>query len=96
MTNTHDMREMSFIVHGKVQGVWYRAWTRDTAKEMGVTGWVRNRPDGLVEGVAQGEDSLLKKFLDKLHDGPPLARVTDVEIEYASCEEIIAPFEVRK
>lgn len=95
MTET-KAKEMHFVVHGKVQGVWYRAWTRDTAREMGITGWVRNKADRTVEGVAQGHATLLTEFLEKLHHGPPLARVTRVITQDRHCEEIIAPFEVRK
>lgn len=91
-----DTKEMHFTVHGKVQGVWFRAWTRDRAREMGVSGWVRNRADGSVEGVAQGDSHLLNSFLEELHNGPPLARVTRVDVENGQCQDIIAPFEVRK
>jgi len=69
------MKQIHFTIHGKVQGVWFRAWTQDLAKEMGVTGWVRNMSDGNVEGTAMGDNELLAKFLDRLHDGQPLARV---------------------
>lgn len=89
------MKECTFTVHGKVQGVWYRAWTRDTAREMGVTGWVRNKSDGNVEGAAQGNEELIAEFLDRLHDGPPLARVTQVESQWVDADEQHASFKVR-
>lgn len=90
------MRQLHAIVHGKVQGVWFRAWTRDTAREMGVTGWVRNLPDGNVEALAQGDDELLKSFEQRLWDGPPLARVTEIEAEWSDADEHFASFEVRR
>lgn len=90
------MKEMRFTVHGKVQGVWFRAWTRDAAREMGVSGWVRNMSDGNVEGVAQGDEPLLKKFLTRLHDGPPLARVTAVDTEWSDIDAPGNGFDIRR
>lgn len=90
------MNEMHTIVHGKVQGVWFRAWTRDTAKEMDVKGWVRNLADGNVEAVAQGDNSLLEQFLERLYVGPPLARVTTIDITMRKPEEVFSSFDVRK
>lgn len=89
------MQELHAIVHGKVQGVWYRAWTRDTAREMGVTGWVRNLPGGEVETVCQGDSALVDRFLEKLHDGPPLARVTQIKVTRRAAEAHYEHFEVR-
>ncbi len=89
------MKQMHFTVHGKVQGVWFRAWTQDLAKEMGVTGWVRNMTDGNVEGTAMGDDDLLVRFLDRLHDGPPLARVTKVDTTESEVDDIIDTFDIR-
>ncbi|WP_285905343.1 acylphosphatase [Pseudodesulfovibrio pelocollis] len=76
------MKEARCIIHGKVQGVWFRAWTADMARELGITGWVRNLPDGGVEALAQGEKAILERFIERLHDGPPLARVTQVDIDW--------------
>lgn len=90
------MRELHAIIIGKVQGVWFRAWTRDTAHEMGVTGWVRNRPDGNVEAVGQADEELLKQFLEKLHDGPPLARVVKIDSTWRKAETEFSSFEVRQ
>ncbi|QJB55441.1 acylphosphatase [Pseudodesulfovibrio sp. zrk46] len=89
------MKQMHFTVHGKVQGVWFRAWTQDLAKELGLTGWVRNTSDGNVEGLALGEDTQLAKFKERLHDGPPLARVTQVDSAESEAEDIIDSFNVR-
>ena len=89
------MKQLQFTVYGKVQGVWFRAWTQDLAKEMGITGWVRNMSDGNVEGVAMGEDELLNTFLGRLHDGPPLARVTNVDSTTNEVDDIIDTFDIR-
>jgi acylphosphatase len=68
-------------VEGRVQGVFYRASTEAEARRLGLTGWVRNRPDGSVEIEAQGEAGALEALLTWCRDGPPGARVTDLEHE---------------
>ena len=84
------------IVTGKVQGVWFRAWTRDTARELGLTGWVRNRADGSVETVAEGSRELLAEYEDRLWDGPPLARVREIRTEWSEDHENFTAFDVRR
>jgi len=83
-------------VHGKVQGVWFRAWTRDTARELGLTGWVRNLPSGDVEVLAQGDRGQLEALILRLWDGPPLARVTDIRSEWSETDEDCTGFAVRR
>ncbi len=68
-------------VSGQVQGVFYRASTAEIAKQLGLTGWVRNLPDGRVEIVAEGSAQGLKKLLAWCHQGPPAAQVTSVEVQ---------------
>ena len=68
------------VVTGRVQGVWFRAWTRAQAQALGVTGWVRNRADGSVEAVLAGSDTAVKALITALHEGPPAARVEDVQV----------------
>ncbi|KAL7273840.1 hypothetical protein RUND412_003276 [Rhizina undulata] len=72
-------KRIYFLVHGKVQGVWYRRFTVDTATHLGLTGWVRNAASGEVEGEAQGEEKKLATFVKELGKGPPLADVTKVD-----------------
>jgi acylphosphatase len=72
---------MRLIVHGRVQGVWYRGWTVDTARALGIDGWVRNRRDGSVEIVAQGPEEAISLFIERCHQGPAAARVDRIEIE---------------
>lgn len=69
------------IVHGRVQGVWYRASTAEQAASLGVRGHARNLADGTVEVVAAGEKQAVDALLAWLRQGPPLARVTRVDIE---------------
>lgn len=77
------MTELRAVVHGRVQGVWFRGWTRETARALGLSGWVRNRPDGAVELAARGDRAVLETLLDRLRDGPPLARVSRVETAWS-------------
>ncbi|MCC0017201.1 MAG: acylphosphatase [Rhodobiaceae bacterium] len=68
------------IVSGRVQGVYFRAWTNQQAMSLGLDGWVRNRCDGSVEAVIDGPAAGVARMLDLLADGPPDARVETVEI----------------
>jgi acylphosphatase len=70
-----------FWVSGKVQGVYFRGNTQAQAEELGLTGWVRNLPDGQVEGVACGEQSALDKLVTWLAKGPRMAKVTHLELQ---------------
>ena len=70
------------FVSGRVQGVYYRATTRDTAREAGVDGWVKNLDDGRVEAVFEGEQSAVESMVEWCHTGSPSARVDDVDVEY--------------
>jgi acylphosphatase len=68
------------FVSGRVQGVFYRAYTREKAKELGVFGWVRNLPDGRVEAVLEGEKDDIDKLILNLKKGPPSARVENIDL----------------
>ena len=83
-----------FLVFGQVQGVFFRASTQDTARRLGLTGWVRNLRDGRVELVACGEAAPLKELERWLMQGPPGARVTKVKSDEAALESF-SDFEVR-
>ena len=78
------------LISGRVQGVWYRATTRDKAEQLGLTGWVRNTPDGKVEAVFEGEENDIQKMLLWCWEGPDLAKVVDVNINF---EEYIDEFD---
>lgn len=75
-------KQIHCIVRGRVQGVFYRASTQREAKRLGVTGWVKNRPDGSVEIVAEGEDEALREFLGWVQRGPTAARVEKVDTRW--------------
>lgn len=68
-------------ISGRVQGVWFRAWTCEQAESLGLDGWVRNRRDGSVEALVSGPDNDVDALLDLLWQGPPAAKVTSVHSE---------------
>lgn len=72
------------IVHGRVQGVFFRDSCQQRADELGVTGWVRNRPDGAVEAVFSGKSADVDAMLSWARSGPRRADVTGVDVEEAS------------
>ena len=69
------------IVEGKVQGVFFRAYTRDEAERLGLSGWVRNRPDGSVEALISGDTRNVDRMLEWLATGSPMSHVSRVIIE---------------
>lgn len=69
------------LVHGLVQGVFYRGWTVETARSLGISGWVRNRKSGEVEIVAAGTVGAVEALVAACREGPPAARVDRIEIE---------------
>ena len=79
------------VVHGRVQGVWFRQSTRRCALEQGLAGWVRNRPDGTVEAVFEGEARAVDRALAFVRRGPEHARVDRVDV--VARETIDAPSE---
>jgi acylphosphatase len=75
------------IIHGRVQGVFFRASARREAARLGVGGWVRNLADGSVETRAEGPEDRLRAYLDWLHRGPEGARVDRVEEEWTRSDD---------
>ncbi|MBU1672081.1 MAG: acylphosphatase [Actinobacteria bacterium] len=69
-------------VTGRVQGVFFRAETRGQARRLGLVGWVRNRPDGSVEAVFEGERPLVERAVEWAGNGPPAARVDSVDVRW--------------
>ena len=82
-------------VTGRVQGVFFRAWTREQAEKLSLTGWIRNAPDGSVEAHVEGEESKVRWLIDLIGDGPPNARVDHVRAEITEIEGLNG-FEVRR
>ncbi|WP_294946794.1 acylphosphatase [Sulfurivirga sp.] len=91
---SHEENCLRAIIHGRVQGVFFRASTQKKARALGLTGWVRNLPDGTVEVLAVGPRPALEALLDWLHEGPPLARVERVDAAWAVCSKHFEGFEI--
>jgi acylphosphatase len=79
-STAEDRRTVSVRIEGRVQGVYYRAWTYDTARSLGLDGTVRNASDGSVEAVFSGPPAVVEEMLRRCADGPPDAKVTAVTI----------------
>ena len=77
-----EVESAHLIIEGRVQGVFFRASTKDQADALGLNGWVRNLPDGSVEIRAEGLKENLKEFINWCHKGPPNAVVSNIELEY--------------
>jgi len=75
-------KEIEVNITGHVQDVNFRSFITDQATELGVTGFVRNRSDGSVEVVAQGDEDELKALIEQFWKGPPFARVEDVDVRW--------------
>jgi acylphosphatase len=86
---------LSAIVHGRVHGVFFRDFTRRQARSLGLTGYVRNLPDGTVEAVAEGPQEALDKLLEQLGIGSPESRVDRVDSQWTEHSGEFDGFEVR-
>lgn len=84
------------IISGKVQGVYYRASTAKKAQALGLVGWVKNRADGCVEMLVQGQPEKLERLLNWCEKGPMLAKVSNVRCEVAQVDVNMAQFEVMR
>ena len=89
------MERLHVVVHGRVQGVYFRASAQDKARRLGLRGWVRNCADGGVEFVAEGERSELEQLLSWSQAGPPSATITQVETDWQTASGEFRRFIVR-
>ena len=83
------------VVHGWVQGVYFRAYTRDQARMLGLAGWVMNRRDGTVEAFLEGEKTKVEQMVAWCRQGPPAAQVDQVEVLYGEFRGEGEGFEIR-
>lgn len=81
-------------IEGKVQGVWFRAWTQEQAVRRGLLGWVRNRRDGTVEAVFDGPSTEVEAMIRACWDGPTAARVQAVRVEPVPADPPVQGFEI--
>ena len=73
-------KRIHVIVQGRVQGVFFRAYTKEEADRLGLVGWVRNRHDGAVEALIEGEAAAVDRMIDWLYQGSPMANVVRVQV----------------
>lgn len=90
-----DRTRTHVFVSGTVQGVYYRATTRDTAREHDVSGWVTNREDGRVEAVFEGSEENVEALVGWCHEGPSAAQVEHVEVDHEEPKGVEG-FEIRR
>jgi len=69
-------------IQGRVQGVFFRGYTREHAQDLGLSGWVKNLRDGRVEALFEGEKTLIEKAITACNIGPPGSRVTGIDIQW--------------
>lgn len=87
--------EIQCVVQGAVQGVGYRDFIDAHAKAYGLTGWIRNMPNGDVEVVLQGTPEMLRSSIEVMHEGSVLARVDAVMVEWRAAEKVFDSFNIR-
>ncbi|MBS0543809.1 MAG: acylphosphatase [Proteobacteria bacterium] len=90
-----DVVARRLAIHGRVQGVWYRASATMQARSLGLRGWVRNRLDGSVETLVIGPSGAVEAFVAWAYEGPPKAEVARIDITVEVVEEAVAGFEQR-
>lgn len=91
-----DKAQVRLIVRGRVQGVFFRGATVEEARSLGLTGWVRNLPDGSVEIVAEGKSATLRMLIAWAHVGPPAARVDELVEEWSAFSAQYQDFRTRR
>ncbi len=92
--NENGSKRLKAVVSGRVQGVGFRYFVQRAASEAGLTGWVRNRRDGRVELVAEGEDRSMAELTAALRRGPPSSFVSDVEMEWTPATSEFDSFDI--
>jgi acylphosphatase len=75
-------KRVHVIIRGRVQGVFFRASTQREAKRLGITGWVKNRPDGGIEFLAEGEEDAIRELTSWANHGPSAARVDGIDVRW--------------
>jgi len=96
MTGGEERTRAHLTIDGRVQGVWFRAATREAAERLGVTGWVCNLPDGRVEAVLEGEHSRVEEMIQWCRQGPPAARVDEMDVTHEPWQGEFEHFAIRR
>lgn len=89
------MKTVHAIIEGRVQGVFFRDYTRRQARELGLKGWVKNLPNGSVEAIISGKKEKVKQMIEWFYTGSPMSVVTEVIIDEVLPTEKLSRFEIR-
>lgn len=90
-----EAAQAHLIIEGRVQGVFFRAFTNEIAAQLGLNGWVKNLYDGRVEAVFEGHKKLVDQAIDQCRKGPPGSYVTDVQVSWESPSGAYRGFEIK-
>ncbi len=96
LSGAEDYSSATIIVDGRVQGVYFRKFTVENARILGLTGFAQNLPDGRVKVFAEGKTDSILKLIDLLYTGPPMARVDDIDISWSSYYPEYPDFNIRR
>jgi acylphosphatase len=94
--NNQKTKTVIAKISGKVQGVWFRGWTKSQAESHGLSGWVRNEPDSSVSAVFSGPAHSVEKMIECLWQGSPASKVHAVETELFESDDVPSGFEIRR
>ncbi|MBW2981030.1 acylphosphatase [Candidatus Woesearchaeota archaeon] len=89
------MKRVHIIVQGRVQGVFFRAHTRDKGRQLGLNGWVRNLDSDKVEVIAEGPEDKIAELIGFCKKGPDIARVEDIKVKFEEPKKDLRPFSIR-
>lgn len=87
-------KQAELKIYGRVQKVMYRDWASRKAKELELTGWVKNEADGTVKIVAEGEEKDLNQFIERCYNGPALADVVKIDTKWRRAENQFKSFKI--
>lgn len=90
-----QLARAQLTIKGRVQGVYYRAFTRDTATQLGLRGWVKNLSDGSVEALLEGYRDDIEKAISHCRSGPPGARVDHIDVKWEDYQGDLKGFQIR-
>lgn len=89
-----SIKKAHVLIRGQVQGVGYRFFAQKTARQHGLTGWVKNNKDGSVEVDVEGEEAVIKSFLNTLRTKHPWAKIEALDIDWSSAAQEYQAFEI--
>ena len=90
------MKRLHLLIHGEVQGVFFRNFAKKTADSLELTGWARNNPDGTVEILAEGDEANLKELMKKCKKGPSAAKVEKIKEKWEETAKEFKNFQIKR